>query len=110
MNVQLYQMVFWSDCTTLYFGQQFCQFIYFDKQCIRVIAESYLLQHVSSDILIFANQMDMKECVIVILICISLLMSLNIFSDVYELFLFCEISGHLLPIFLLGCLLKLINW
>lgn len=28
VNVKLYQIVFWSGCTTLYFGQQFCQSLY----------------------------------------------------------------------------------
>lgn len=40
-----YQIVFWSGCTSLYFGKQFCQFIYFDLQCVRVIVDLYSLQH-----------------------------------------------------------------
>lgn len=58
-----YQIVFWSGCTSLYFGKQFCQFIYFDRQCVRIIVDLYSLQHLLLlDFLIFINQMGMKWC------------------------------------------------
>lgn len=74
------------------------------------MVDLYPLQHLlsSSDFFIFADQMGMKWCVIVILTCISLLMSLSIFSYVYERFSFCDMPARIFyPFFC--CLLKLTN-
>lgn len=43
MSVQLYQIVFWSGCTTLYSGQQFWRFIYLGEQYVRVTVDLYPL-------------------------------------------------------------------
>lgn len=41
--------------------QQFCQFIYLDEQCVRVMVDLYPLQHLLlSDFFVFADQMGIK--------------------------------------------------
>lgn len=104
-----YQIVFWSGCTTLCFGQQFVKLYIL---CLAMCKSSN--GSISSATLVIISLLNicqsngMKWCNIVVLICISLIVDEFSFHVYKPLFSFCEILGIFFTHFLLGWLLKLI--
>lgn len=117
MNVQLYKMI--PNCFLKWLYQlilwRVVLSIYISWSAVCTSYSWFIFSPTHATIRLFniyqSNGYD-RMCIVVLICILWLLMSLSIFSYVSEpsIYLFWNTWTYLLPIFLLGCLLKLINW